>query len=65
MKSEFTTPNGTVKIYPSSNIYQRFWISIEESLSEKSAAIELSKWDIDILISILKKAKKSLDEAED
>ena len=62
MKAEFTTPNGTIKLYPSSNICRRVWISIEESLSEKRVAVELSIWDIDILIATLKKAKKSLKE---
>ena len=64
MKAEFTTTNGTIKLYPSSNIYRRVWISIEVSLPEKRVAIELSIWDIDILIATLKKAKKYLEEED-
>jgi hypothetical protein len=63
--SEFkTSKQDTITVYPSSNIYRRVWIKIQESFAEKEATTELSIWDIDILIAVLKKARKALTEDE-
>ena len=65
MKSEFkTSRQDTIKVYPSSNIYRRVWLSIEENYSEDKSSTELSIWDIDILIPILAKARKALTEED-
>ncbi len=63
MSASFTTSrNDEIKVYHSSNIQHRVWLKIKESFNDALAATELSIWDIDILISVLKKAKKSLQE---
>ena len=63
--SEFkTSRQDTIKVYPSSNIYRRVWLSIQENYSKDRTATELSIWDIDILIPILAKARKALTERD-
>ena len=65
MSNEFTTSRqDTIKVYPSSNIYRRVWLSIEENFNENKSDTELSIWDIDILIAILAKARKALTEED-
>ena len=65
MKSEFLTCNAVnVSIKPSSNIYNRVWLKLEDNLNENELATELSKWDCDILIALLKRAKHYLEGEE-
>ena len=65
MKSSFyTARNDKIKIYPSSNIYRRCWLSIDNKFENTRMATELSIWDIDILIAILQKARKALTEED-
>lgn len=67
MKGSFVTSRGDlISIYPSSNIYRRVWLKIESTYDVgKDQATELGVYDIDILISMLNKAKKALQEEED
>jgi hypothetical protein len=63
MKSDFKTCNAiNVSVYPSSNIYHRVWLKLEDSLNDNTVSTELTKWDCEILIAILKRAKQYLEE---
>jgi hypothetical protein len=64
MKSKFNTAKGDeIRVYPSSNVYHRIWIKIDDGFDEfKEASTELSMYDCDILIAILKRARQWLSE---
>lgn len=64
MKAKFTTAKSDeVQIYPSSNVCLRVWLKIEDGFdTDKEVSTELSIYDCDILIAILKRARKWLSE---
>jgi len=64
MKAKFTTAKGDeIIIKPSSNIYHRVCLKIDDGFdADKEASTELSIYDCEILIAILKRAKKWLGE---